>query len=175
MQFRNAGDAVQVRSSAGGFFHGLSYGNKAASSDCGTCDINHANHPDYSIYGTNALYFGFPSFPSTATLRTYTFENKISDDFRNISNWDSSTVTGAIETPGTFNSANNQTWILSLRNPFGVVLNDQSYTCNLRALESRFYLDGIDSIIYWIKNNSSTDHGSFTAQTILHDDASAQV
>ena len=175
IQFRNSGDAIQVRSSAGGFFHGLSYGNKSASSDCGACDLNHANHPDYSIYGTDALYFGFPATPAAATLRTYTFENKITNDFRNINNWDSSTVAGAIETPGTFNSANNQSWILSLRTPFGVVLDDQTYTCNLREFESRFYLDGIDSIIYWIKNNSSTDHGSFTAQTILHDDASAGI
>lgn len=170
MQFRNTGDAVQVRSNAGGFFHGLSYGNKG-SSDCGTCDINATNHPDYSIYGANALYFGFATSPASATLRTYEFENTSDNDFRNKSNWNTSNTVGAIETPGTFNSANNQTWILSLRSPFGVVLDNQSYTCNLRAFESRYYLDGIDSIIFWIKNNTSTDHGSFTAQTILHDDA----
>jgi hypothetical protein len=69
MQFRNAGDAIQVRSSIGGFFHGLSYGNKAAS-DCGLCDLSLNNHPDYSVYSTNALYFAFPSSPSSAILRT---------------------------------------------------------------------------------------------------------
>ncbi|MFM2284056.1 MAG: hypothetical protein RL222_1560 [Bacteroidota bacterium] len=164
IQLRNGGDAVQVRSNSGGYFHGISYGSKGTS-DCGTCDISLTNHPDYSTYGSDALYF------SSTTLRTLEFENTVSNDYRNKQNWNTSTTTGAIETPGTFNSANNQSWILSLRDPFGVVLNNQSYTCNLRAYESRYYLDGTDSIIYWISNNTATNHGSFTAATILRDGA----
>lgn len=167
MQFRNAGDAVQVRSPSGGFFHGLSYGTKAASSDCGTCALNQSNHPDYAVYGTDALYF------SGTNNNTYTFLNINDNDYRKLSNWTKTTANtpNALETPGTFNGTNNQTWILSLRKPFGVVLDDQNYTCNLRAYESRYYLDGIDSIIYWIKNNGATDHGAFTAQTIIHNTA----
>ncbi|MEZ5025325.1 MAG: lamin tail domain-containing protein [Chitinophagales bacterium] len=170
MQFRNAGDAVQVRSSNGGFFQGISYGDKGSGSDCSGCALNLSNHPDYSIYGSNALYF---DFIGSNTIRTYLFENTISNDFRNINNWDTAYVVGTKETPGTFNGTNNQTWIESLRTPFDVVMDDQSYTCNLRAYESRFYLDNNDDIIYWIKNNTSTDHGSFTAATIIHDDATA--
>lgn len=167
IEFRNGGDAMQVRSPTGGFFHGLSYGTKGSGSDCSTCAISQNNHPDYSVYSTNALYF------SGTTIKTFSFQNIIDNDFRKLNNWTSTTSTSpnTLETPGTFNSANNQAWILSLRTPFGVVLDNQSYTCNLRAYESRYYLDGIDSIIYWIKNNTATDHGSFTAQTILHDDA----
>jgi hypothetical protein len=171
IEFRNGGDATQVRSPSGGFFHGLSYGSKGSGSDCSICAITQANHPDYAVYGSNALYF------SGTTQRTFSFQNTNDNDYRKQNNWTSTTTTppNTLETPGDFNNANNQTWILSLRSPFGVVLDNQSYTCNLRAFESRLYLDGIDSIIYWIKNNISTDHGAFTAQTILHDDASAGI
>lgn len=168
MQFRNGGDAVQVRSSNGGFYQGISYGDKGSSSDCGGCALNLSNHPDYSVYGSNALYFS-----GSTTIRTFEFENTSNNDFRNRTNWNSSTTIGAIETPGTFNSTNNQTWIESLRTPFDVVMDDQSYTCNLRAYESRYYLDNNDDIIYWIKNNGATNHGVFTAATIIHDDVTA--
>lgn len=169
IEFRNGGDAMQVRSPAGGFFHGLSYGTKGSGSDCSTCAINQTNHPDYPVYATDALYF------TGTTIRTFAFINTTDNNYRKLSNWTSTTATSpnALETPGNFNGTNNQTWILSLRSPFGVVLDNQSYTCNLRAYESRYYLDGVDSIIYWIKNNSATDHEAFTAQTILHDDATA--
>ncbi len=167
IEYRNSGDALQVRSPSGGFFHGLSYGNKGGGSDCSTCALNQSNHPDYPVYNTNALYF------TGTSLKTFAFLNTNDNDYRKLNNWTSTTAISpnTLETPGTFNNSNNQTWILSLRKPFGVVLDNQSYTCNLRAFESRYYLDGLDSIIYWIKNNTSTDHGSFTAQTILHDDA----
>lgn len=167
MQLRNGGDAVQVRSSSGGFFQGISYGSKGSGSDCGTCALNQTNHPDYSVYGTDALYF------SGTSNTTYANLNAIDNDFRKLSNWTKTTTASpnALETPGTWNSANNQTWILSLRQPFNAVMDDQSYTCDLRAFESRYYLDGNDSIIYWIKNNGATDHGPYTAQTIIHNTA----
>lgn len=167
MQLRNGGDAIQVRSPSGGFFHGISYGSKGAGSTCTTCALNQVNHPDYSTYGTEALYF------SGTNIVTMANQNNTDDDYRKLSNWTKTTASSpnALETPGTWNSANNQAWILSLRKPFGVVTDNQSYTCDLRGFESRYYLDGIDSIIYWIKNNISTDHGPLTAETIIHNTA----
>ena len=167
MQLRNGGDALQVRSPSGGFFHGISYGSKGAGSDCSTCALNQINHPDYAVYNTDALYF------SGTTIITMANMNTIDNDYRKLSNWSKTTSVSpnVLETPGTWNSANNQTWILSLRKPFGVVTDDQTYTCDLRGFESRYYLDGIDSIIYWIKNNTSTDHGPLTAETIIHNTA----
>ena len=170
IQLRNGGDALQVRSATGGFFHGISYGSKG-SSDCSTCEINAYNHPDSLTYGSNCLYFKYQS--SSKTIRAYSFDNKISNDYRDRQNWDTCTTVNTIETPGTYNNAANQTWILSLRAPFEIVTDDESYTCNLRAFESRYYLDASDNIIFYIKNNISTDHGLLTAQTILHDDATA--
>lgn len=167
MQLRNGGDALQVRSPSGGFFHGISYGSKGAGSDCSTCVLNQINHPDYAIYNTDALYF------SGTTIITMANMNTIDNDYRKLSNWSKTTSVSpnVLETPGTWNSANNQAWILSLRKPFGVVTDDQTYTCDLRGFESRYYLDGIDSIIYWIRNNISTDHGPLTAETIIHNTA----
>lgn len=168
MQFRNAGDALQIRSPAGGFFHGLSYGSKGSGSDCASCAITQANHPDYSVYGANALYF------SGGSNVTYANKNLIDNDYRKLSNWTKTTSSSpnALETPGTFNDAsNNKNWILSLRGNFDAVLDDQSYSCNLRGLESRYYLDDSDKIIFYIKNNSNTDHGLLTSQTIIHNAA----
>ncbi|MBK9329490.1 MAG: lamin tail domain-containing protein [Sphingobacteriales bacterium] len=168
MQFRNAGDALQIRSPAGGFFHGLSYGSKGSGSDCAGCAINQPNHPDYSVYGMNALYF------SGGSNVTYANNNLTDNDYRKLSNWSKTTSASpnALETPGTFNDAStNKNWILSLRGDFAAVLDDQSYTCNLRGLESRYYLDDSDKIIFYIKNNITTDHGPLTAQTILHNTA----
>ena len=166
VQFRNSGDAVQLRDPAGTYFMGLSYGDKGSGSNCSTCAINAVNHPDYSTYGSNALYF------SGTSNKTYAFLNTNSNDYRNVTNWTKTTSTSpnALETPGTWNSANNQAWILSLRGNFDVVMDNQSYTCQLRQYESRYYLDAIDKIIFYIKNNANIDHGDFTAQTILHDD-----
>ena len=168
-QFRNSGDAVQLRDPVGTYFMGLSYGDKGAGSSCAGCDINAANHPDYATYGSNALYF------SGTTNKTYAFINTNDNDYRKLNNWTKTTSVSpnALETPSTWNSTNNQTWILSLRGNFDVVLDDQNYTCQLREFESRYYLDAIDKIIFYIKNNANIDHGDFTAETILHDDATA--
>lgn len=166
-QFRNGGDAVQVRDKSGTYFMGLSYGSKGSGSSCGTCAINAANHPDYATYGVNSLYF------TGTNNTTYAFQNTGDDDYRKLANWTKTTTASPniLETPGTWNSPNNQTWILSLRGLFDVVFDDQSYTCQLRDYESRFYLDAIDKIIFYIKNNSATDHGAFTAQTIIQNTA----
>ncbi|MFN8283267.1 MAG: T9SS type A sorting domain-containing protein [Chitinophagales bacterium] len=166
-QFRNGGDAVQVRDQTGTYFMGLSYGSKGSGSNCASCAINAANHPDYTTYGTNALYF-------TGTNNvTYAFQNTGDNDYRKLSNWSKITTASpnSLETPGSSNSAANNTWILSMRGLFDVVLDNQNYTCQLGPNQSRYYLDSLDKIIYHIKNNISTDHGSFMAQTILHDDA----
>ncbi len=168
MQFRNAGDALQIRSPTGGFFHGLSYGSKGAGSDCASCAINQSNHPDYSVYGTDALYFAGGSNITYADL------NLVDNDFRKLSNWTKTTNVSpnTLETPGDFNdNANNKNWILSLRGNFDIVYDNQAYTCDLRGFESRYYLDDSDKIIFYIKNNISTNHGPLTAQTILHNTA----
>ena len=167
VQFRNSGDAVQLRDPAGTYFMGLSYGDKGSSSSCGSCDIIVSNHPDYATYGSNALYF------SGTSNKTYAFVNTNDNDYRNVSNWTKTTSTSpnALETPGSANSAANQTWINSLRGNFDVVMDNQNYTCQLRQYESRYYLDAIDKIIFYIKNNANINHGDLTAETILHDDA----
>lgn len=164
--FRNGGDAVQIRDAAGTYYMGLSYGSKGTSpvSTCGGCQFNAANHPDYATYGANALYF------SGTSNVTYAFQNTNTNDFRDVSNWTKTTTSSpnALETPGVANNAANQTWINSLRGNFEIVTDNQSYTCQLRQYESRYYLDAVDNIIFYIKNNANINHGTFTAQTIIH-------
>lgn len=169
VQFRNAGDAVQIRDATGTYYMGLSYGSKGTSpaSTCGTCQINAANHPDYATYGSNALYF-----PGTSNV-TYAFQNTNSNDYRNVTNWKKTTAASpnVLETPGLANNAANQAWINSLRGNFDIVTDNESYTCQLRQYESRYYLDAVDDIIFYIKNNANINHGAFTAQTIIHNTA----
>lgn len=167
VQFKNSGDAVQIRDASGTYFMGLSYGNKEAGSNCSSCAINAANHPDYGTYGTNALYF------SGTSNVTYAFQNTNDDDYRRADNWTKTTTTSpnTLETPGLPNNAKNNTWIQTLRGNFDVVLDDQNYTCQLRQYESRYYLDATDKIIFYIKNNANINHGTFTAETIIHNTA----
>ncbi|MDB5228642.1 MAG: hypothetical protein JWN78_2835 [Bacteroidota bacterium] len=168
VQFRNAGDAVQIRDQSGTYFMGLSYGNKGGGSNCITCAMNANNHPDFATYGSNALYF------SGTTNVTYANEDSLDYDYRYKRNWAKTTSPSpnALETPGSPNNTANNTWIQSLRANFDIVTDDQNYTCQLRQYESRFYLDAVDKIIFYIKNNANVDHGDLTAETYFYNTAS---
>ena len=169
IQFRNAGDAVQIRDQSGTYFMGLSYGNKGGSSNCMTCAMNANNHPDYATYGNDALYF------SGTTNVTYANEDSFDYDYRYKRNWAKTTASSPniLETPGSPNNTANDTWIQSLRANFDIVTDDQNYTCQLRQYESRFYLDAVDKIIFYIKNNANVDHGDLKAETFYYNTATA--
>ncbi|MEL6675847.1 MAG: T9SS type A sorting domain-containing protein [Bacteroidota bacterium] len=152
--FRNAGDAVQLRRPGATFFQGISYGTKGASSDCPACAFSAANHPLAATYGSDVLYF-----TESGGNRVFYFDNTLSDDVNSKQNWATGNAT-TLESPGTGNSANNTTYINALRTPFDAATANASYTCDLRANESRLYLDASDEIILFVQNNGATDHGS---------------
>lgn len=168
VQFRNSGDAVQLRDQSGTYFMGLSYGSKGGGSNCSTCAINANNHPDYATYGSNALYFS-----GTGNV-SYAFQNTNDDDYRRRDNWTKTTSSSpnSLETPGSPNNSANDTWIQSLRANFDIVTDDENWTCALRQYESRYYLDAVDKIIFYIKNNANVDHGDLSAETYYYNTAS---
>jgi hypothetical protein len=167
MQPRNAGDAQQVRKPDGTYFFGISFGDKGGGSGCPTCDFSTEHHPEYAFYGSDALYFPFVG----PTLRVYTFENSVDNDYRSLGNWSATDVAdGTTQTPGSPNNAANATFINNLRQPFAVVDVDANITCDLGPNQERFFLANSpeDEIILWLKNNTTTDHQSLTASTIYH-------
>jgi hypothetical protein len=163
---RNSGDAVQTRKPDATYFHGLSYGSSTGGS-CSFCNFSVENHPEFAIKGNDALVFDTLTYG--ASQRVYSLINTVNTDYRDIENWNTAAVADNVsQTPGAANSIANDNWIQSLRDPFEVVTSDDSYTCDLRGLETRSYLGTNDSLILWIENNTSFDHGPLTAQTIFN-------
>lgn len=154
--YRNGGDATQIRKADMSYFQGISYGTTGDNA-CTGIAINHANHPDYAARGTDANYFA-----TSSGDHTFRFMNTNDNDYRSKSNWSISNAQSD-ETPGTGNSTANQDFINSLRGSYPSANADQSYTCLLRANETRMFWNNADEILLWIKNNGATNHGSSTA------------
>ncbi len=95
---RNGGDAVQVRSPDGSYFHGVSYGNGVAPNDI-------TGGPDSLLVST-----------STGGSSVYFFGDT---DYRDVVNWTASSITvnPTDETPGDFNSVLNEAYIKTIRDP----------------------------------------------------------
>ncbi|MEZ4685739.1 MAG: hypothetical protein R3B47_06645 [Bacteroidia bacterium] len=163
---RNSGDAIQTRKPDASYFHGLAYGYSSGGS-CSYCDFDQENHPEFAIKNSNVLVFDTTTFG--ADQRVYSLVNSLNTDYRDIRNWAATaTADNTSQTPGAANSTANNAWIQSLRAPFEVVTSDDSYTCGLAGLETRSYLGTNDSLILWIQNNTTFDHGLLTAQTIFN-------
>ncbi len=100
---RNAGDAAQVRTPTGAYFHGISYGTPASLITGG---------PDNLLLS-----------PIDGTGRFYAFTNSSNNNFRAVANFAVALVSSNGETPGAPNSANNQAWLLSLASPCPLPVN----------------------------------------------------
>jgi|GEM_PF-5798528 len=111
VSMRNGGDAFQIRMPNATFFHGLSYGEGAAS-----CFAN----PIALTGGPDGLHIN-----DSGGNKVYHFLNTTSDDFRDVSNWSSGSAS-ANETPAEPNNCANAEWIASLRRPWESVLNTGS-------------------------------------------------
>ncbi len=159
VSFRNDGDGCQLRKPDLTFFHGISFGTGSAGNP-----INAANHPDIALAATDRLYF-----PTTGAGTTYYFDNTLGNEFRKKGNWKTGTAGTATETPGAPNSPLNQVFIESLRQPYGVTTTSQTYTCEVRANETRTFLDNTASkdLIATVRNTTTTNYGAVTAQTLV--------
>ncbi len=96
-EFRNAGDACQIRQPDGSYFHGISYG----TSGSGAPDI---------IGGPDNLHVSAVG----GSNRNYFFDNGASDDYTNVANYIAGTAS-TDQTPGFPNSCLNAQWIESMR------------------------------------------------------------
>lgn len=157
ISFRNDGDAAQIRrpataTSEASFFHGLSYGTST------TSDLIADNHPEATELTTEALYFA-----ASGGNTVYYFDNTTNDNFRLLSNW-ASGAADVNQTPGAPNSANNDTYIQSLRQLLPVASTNSTYTCELREFESRTYLNASDEIFVKVINQANIDHGQTSAE-----------
>ena len=116
---RNSGDAAQTRLPGGAYFHGIGYGTAASLITGG---------PD------NLFISG------SGTGRYYTFDNSVSDDFRDGNNFSFGLVSGGGETPGAGNTALNTAWITGLQAPCLLPLPNL-LTLKGRTEESKLILD----------------------------------
>lgn len=162
--FANSGDGVQMLDPSLNFYQGISYGS-GSDPACSPCALIQSNHPEYTSYGADCLYF-----TESGSNRNYYFGNTVDDDYRSKANWGTGTGT-ATRTPGAGNNAANTAWINSMRSNFNVVNVDADRTCELRPFQTRVFLaDQIgtetvkDQIIVKVVNNVATDHGSTTAK-----------
>ncbi len=149
-------DAVQVRAPSvlqPTVNNGLSFATSGSSA------INAANHPDFPIYGANALFF-------LGSFQTYFVSNGTGTDFRSKSNWTAHAGAGQ-ETPGTPNNVRNGQFIESLRQPLVPTSVTSTYVCEVRPQETRVFLDGSNRLMLRLVNQSATDHGSVNSQTVV--------
>ena len=151
----NSGDALQLRQpgTSPTLYHGLSFATSGAS------QINAVNHPDYATQGANSLFF-------PGNNQTYLFTNANGNDFRNKTNWTAQAGGGA-ETPGTPNDLRNAQFIQSLRQPLVPASASASYVCDVRENESRAFLDASNRLMLRLRNQSTTNYGSVTTETVV--------
>ncbi len=145
-------DAVQVRRPATtgnqpAFWHGLSFSPTVT-------DVTLANHPDFATQGANALFF-------SDAVQQYAFEATVSSDPRNRQNWTTSVVdiNGTNETPGGANSLANGQYLNSVRPPLTPATTNTAYACEVRADETRHFINSSANLILSL-TNASTDAGS---------------
>jgi hypothetical protein len=100
---RNSGDAAQVRTPSGAYFHGIGYGTAASLINGG---------PD-----------GLMVSPLDGTGRYFAFVNSASNNFRAVSNFAVALVSSLGETPGAANSVNNAAWLATLTTPCVLPVN----------------------------------------------------
>ncbi len=100
---RNVGDAAQIRTPSGAYFHGIGYGTPASLITGG---------PD-----------GLLVSPISGTAMFYAFVNSASNDFRAVANFATALVSSNGETPGAANSVNNAAWLATLVAPCVLPVN----------------------------------------------------
>lgn len=157
-QFRNDGDACQVRQADGSYFHGIAYGTSGSGAP------NLTGGPD------NILI----SFTGSGNNKNYFFDNGSSDDYTNDSNYTSGTATSN-QTPGRANSCLNAAWIQSLRTapddefqgaswpttgtPTTFCANEQT-TLSLTGCDS-------DSYLWTVNNENATIIGANDGKSVV--------
>ncbi len=152
----NNSDAIQLRQPASPeptLYHGLSFANNGNSS------INAVNHPDYATKGADALFF-------QGVMQTYFFDNTAGNDFRSKANWMTQAGSGQ-ESPGTPNSIRNGQFIESLRQPLVPTSTSATYTCDVRANETRVFLDANHRLMLRLNNQSTTSYDAVTSETVV--------
>lgn len=133
LSLRNAGDAVQVRSPNGDYFHGVSYGGSEMTGGPDNMKIQNSG------MGGECGWFS-------------------DGDIYNIANWNTGTVSGN-ETPGSPNNAANLAWLRLMRDPNAAtcpVIVLPSIAINLEGK----YENG-QSIIEW-QTSSEQNNSHFT-------------
>ncbi len=149
-------DAIQVRQpgTTPAFFHGISFRTTGAAS------LTDTNHPDFATLGSNALYYdGTP-------YQTYYFDNTAGNNFHSKANWVAQIGSGQ-ETPGNPNSSRNAQFIESLRQPLAPATTSVSYSCFIRPFETRAFIDGSNRLMLKLVNQSTTDYGTVSTQTVV--------
>lgn len=152
----NAADAIQLRQPANPaptLYHGISFATS------GMSPVNAANHPNYATQGTDALFF-------QGANQSYFFGNTNGNDFRSKSNWGAQAGSGQ-ETPGTPNGVRNGQFIESLRQPLVPATVTTSYTCDVRTTETRIFLDASNRLMLRLSNQSTTNYGAVTTETLV--------
>lgn len=94
LNIRNGGDAIQIRNPDGTYYHGVSYGGS---------EISGGPHELKLFTGSGSGMSGW-------------FND---GDFFDVNNWDSGTA-ASNQTPGTYNNALNEAWLLEMRDPTSI-------------------------------------------------------
>ncbi|MBK9212193.1 MAG: hypothetical protein IPO14_04360 [Saprospiraceae bacterium] len=134
MGLANIGDAFQVRTPTGAYYHGLSYG---------ITDPNPSSPCPGAPFGNSIT--GGPDGLHVSNIgggdRGYAFLNTTDDNYRAVGNF--STLTPASsQTPGSPNNCSNARWIWSMRKPRNAefitapTVSGPSWTCNSRKASS---------------------------------------
>ncbi|MGB0931115.1 MAG: hypothetical protein ACPGVB_10085, partial [Chitinophagales bacterium] len=157
-QFRNGGDACQVRQDDGSYFHGIAYGTSGSGAP------NLTGGPD------NILI----NFAGSGSNQNYFFDNGISDDYTDVSNYLAG-VASTDQTPGRANSCLNAAWIESLRtapddefqgascpdtSPTTIICANQQVTLSLTGCDS-------DSYLWTVNNGNATIIGANNGKSVV--------
>ena len=156
--FKNGGDAIQIRSADGSYLHGLGYGLSDTNS-CPTASPIITGGPDELYFFTGDNFF---------------FENTIDDDFKVVDNWGSGISTGS---PGRANSCENAEWIASMRGPLDEAFESGSLQCNASGPSYTVCIGSTqeislgngctsDSYMWSVSNGNASIVGSTTGSSI---------
>ena len=135
LSLRNSGDAIQVRSPNGAYYHGISYGG---------AEMSGGPH-------------GLKLFTGSGTNMCGWFS---SGDFFDVANWSSGT-TGGNETPGLPNNASNYAWLVAMRDISGVDCPITVLPVELSLFDGNKTDNG--NLLYW-RTDSEYNSKSFTLE-----------